>query len=339
MNCSWVKYFSLIIIIAVFAACHNSGKNSGESNPVLNSDPNLKKITDLIHDSPKDAALYFKRGILLRKMQLDTLALNDFKKAAMLDTGRAEYYSAVGDVLFENKDIAGSAEWIQKAIAKNPEDRKARLKIAKLFLYIRKYPQAFEQLNIVLRKNVYDPEAYFLKGMLYKDMKDTARAISNFLTSVQVAPEYRESILQLGVLYSAKNDSIALKYFDNAFRIDTMDVFPIYAKGIFFQNHKDYARAKDAFKECIIRDHRYPDAYFNMGYILMQQDSIQKAWRQYDIVTKIDPMNPSAYFNRGLCSEMMDSMKKAVADYRLASSLDTSYKSPKEALRRLGVGK
>lgn len=338
MKFSRLKYLFAIFITALFS-CHNnnSGNPPADTDPVLQNNPNLKKYTEQIHESPRNAALYFQRGTVLHRMQLDSLALKDFKTAASLDTTKAEYYSAVGELLFENKDISGSVEWIQKAIAKNPEDAKARLKIAKLFLYIRKYQQAFEQINIVMRKNVYNPEAYFLKGMVYKDMGDTAKAISNFQTSVQVSPDYRESILQLAVIYSAKKDSICLKYFDNAFRIDTTDVFPIYGKGLFFQYNKEYSRAKEMFRECIIRDRHYADAYFNMGYILMQEDSTEKAWRQYDIVTKIDPMNPTAYFNRGLCSELMDSVKKAVSDYRVAVSLDTSYKSPKEALKRLRV--
>jgi tetratricopeptide (TPR) repeat protein len=323
--------------IFLLFSCKNQHKTEEAANPVFQSDPNLKKITDLIEKSPGNADFYFQRGRMLRKLQYDSLALKDFKKASSLDTNRADYYSAVGDLLFEKKDLNGSVEWIQKAIAKNPEDRKAHLKIAKVFLYIKQYQKAFGEINIVLRHNVYDPEAYFLKGMLYKDMKDTAKAISNFLTSVQVSPDYKDAIIQLGLLYSAKKDPVALKYFDNAFAVDTLDVFPIYAKGVYYQDNKDFAKAKEQYRECIIRNRHYADAYFNMGWILMQEDSIQKAWRQYDIVTKIDPTNPTAYYNRGVCSELMDSVKKAISDYRLAASLDTSYKSPREALKKLGV--
>ena len=337
MNRVWIKYFPFVLGIMLFIGCkNNTGKTADtNSDPVFQSDPKLKDVTEQINGSPKNAALYFQRGTLLHKLQLDTLAIRDYKMAASLDTGRAEYYSAVGDLLFENKDIAGSVEWLKKAIAKNPTDRKAHLKIDKMFLFIKDYPKAFAEINIVLRSDVHNPEAYFLKGMVYKDLKDTGKAISNFETSVQEAPDYHESIVQLGLLYSAKKNPISLKYLDNAFKIDSSDVFPIFAKGVYYQDNKDYAAAKEEYKKCILRDRHYIDAYFNMAYILMQEDSVQKAWRQYNIVTQIDPSNPTAYYNRGLCSEIMDSMKNAVADYRMALSLDTGYKSPKEALARL----
>lgn len=341
MKCACLRYLPLLAGVLFFISCNNHKSDTAnkdiETAPVFSENPRVKSITEQINKSPKDAALYFERGSMLHKLKLDTLALKDYKKAASLDTNKAQYYSAVADMLFENKDINGSIDWIQKAIIKDPTDRKAHLKIAKLFLYLQNYSKAFAEINIVLRVNVYDPEAYFLKGMIYKDMKDTARAISNFQTAVQVSPDYKDAVIQLGQLFSAKKDPLALKYFDNAYKIDSTDVFPIFAKGVYYQNEKDYPKAKEEYRKCILRNMHYVDAYFNLGYMYMQEDSIEKSFRQYDIVTKIDPINPAAYYNRGLCNEMMNKINEAVADYRQASSLDTAYKSPKEALRRLKV--
>lgn len=338
MNIAWMRHFPLIIGIALLAAC-NDGKHDKDAatteSPLLTSSPVLSGITDEINKSPKDAALYFERGRQLQKLRYDSLALKDYKKAVSLDSSKGEYYSAIGDLLFENKDITGALEWIQLAIKKNPEDRKAHLKIAKLFLYTGDHARAFAEINLVLRKNVYDPEAYFLKGMLYKDMRDTAKAISNLQTAIQVAPDHRDAIVELGLLYSAKNDSIAIRYLNNAFVMDSTDVFPIYAKGVYFQQHNDYARAKAEYRRCILADRHFTDAYFNMGYILLQEDSVAKAWRQFDMAIKTDPTNTTAYYNRGLCSEMMDSMANAVTDYRMAARMDTGYAAPRKALQRL----
>lgn len=336
MKINRIGYLLALLLGLFFIACKNkSGNKDAESNPVFQSTPDLKQVTERISKTPEDAALYFERGNILRKLRMDSLALKDYKKAAVLDTTKGQYFSAVGDLMFENHDISGSIEWIQKAIAKNPTDRKAHLKIAKLFLYMQEYGKAFAEINIVLRKNVYDPEAYFLKGMVYKDMKDTAKAISAFQTAMQVAPDYRDAVIQLGLIYSDKKDPIALQYLDKAFHMDTTDVFPIFAKGTYYQNQNKFVEAKEEYRQCVIRNRHYADAYFNLGYLLMQEDSVEKAYRQYDLVTKIDPLNPAAYFNRGLCAEMMDSMQKAVSDYRMALRIDTGYESPKAALKRL----
>ena len=325
--------------IIIFAACKNNNSKTitEDDNPVFQQDPVLKAMTEEIHKNPTNAVLFVERGDALRKMKLDSLALKDYKKATTLDSNKASYYSLVGDMLFEHKDLDGSVQWLQKAILKDPNDKKARLKIAKMFLYIGKDNDALAQIEIVMRADAFNPEAYFLKGMVYKDKKDTAKALSSFQTAVQVSPDYKDAIVQLGMIYSARKDSLALRYLDNAFKVDSSDVFPIFARGVFYQDQNDFVHAKEEYKRCIFKNRHYVDAYFNMGYILMQQDSVAKSMRQYQMAIEVDPRNPTAYFDRGVCMEALDSVKQAIEDYRHALILDPGYDSPKEALKRLKV--
>ncbi len=334
MKKALLRLLLLACICLFYTACHNK-HTSADTDPVFKK-AELIGITEKIEKDSKNAALYFERGNMLHDMEKDTLAIKDLKKACELDSSKAEYFSAVGNILFEHKDISGSVQWIKKAIDLNPEDGRARMKIAKLFLYIKQYDNAFAQLNIVLRHNVYDPEAYFLKGMIYKDMKDTGKAISSFLTAVQVRPEYKPAIIQLGQMYAMKLDPIALKYYDNAFRLDTGDVFPLFAEGVYYQDKKDYENAKAIYKDCIIRDHQYINAYINSGWIFLQQDSVEKALHQYDLVTKIDPANAEGYYNRGLCHEMLHEKQEAINDYKQALVFSADYKDARDGLKRMG---
>ncbi len=298
-------------------------------------DPAIKEICQKIEVSPEDANLYFKRGLLLHRINEDTLALKDFMEAVKYDSSNAAYYSAVGDLMFEHKDINGSLPYLKKAIDINPKDPTAHLKVAKLLLFIKDYKQAFYEINIVLKQNSMVPEGYFLKGMIYKDMKDTTRSLSSFLTAVQVDPNYKEALQQLGLIYSSRNDSTALKYFENAFRSDTSDVFPLYSKGKFFQDHNKLEQAKKEYTNCVLHDPNFSDAYFNIGWILMHQDSLEKAWRHFDIVTRIETTAADAYYNRGLCSEMMNRNKEALEDYKQALVFNKNYAEAQTAIKRL----
>ncbi len=336
MQNAWIKTFSLALLwILLLSACKNKNSTESNSDPIFKT-PALKNISEQINSNPTKPELYFQRANILHKLERDSLALSDYKKAASLDSTKAEYFSAVGDLLFEHKDISGSVTWLQMAIKLNPEDAKAHLKIAKMFLFIKEYNKGLAEINTVLRHDVFNPEAYFLKGMIYKDMNDTSKAISSFLTSVQTNPDYRPSIIQLGELYAMQKNPICLKYYDNAFKLDTTDVFPIFAKGVFYKDNNDFVKAKLEYRDCIIRDHQYADAYFNTGWILIQQDSLEKARHQYDLVTKIEPNNAGAYYNRGLCNEMMHKNQEAIEDYKQALVFNSKYKEASEGLKRLG---
>jgi tetratricopeptide (TPR) repeat protein len=211
------------------------------------------------------------------------------------------------------------------------------MKVAKMHVFMRDYPKAFSEINKVLKEDAMNPEAYFLKGIIYKDIKDTTnKALSSFLTAVQIQPDYKDALMQIGLLYDQKNDSIALKYYENAFSADTNDVSSLYAKGMYYQTRERLEEAKNEYKRCVTADREFSDAYFSTGYILMQQDSFEKAYRQYDLVIKLEPTNPKAYYNRGLCSELIDQKDKASADYKQAITFDKDYKEAKDGLKRLG---
>ena len=336
MNSALLRFLPAIAVFIFFFSCKQDGtKNETPADPVFNT-PELKSISEKIAANPKDASLYYDRGNMLHRLKADSLALADFKKAISIDSSKADYYSAVGDILFEHKDIDGSAVWLEKALKLNPEDATARLKIAKLFIYSQDYNKAFAEINIVLRKNAYNTEGYFLKGIIRKDLKDTAEAISSFQTVIQIDPNYRDAAIQLGLLYSGKKDPVALKYFDNAFAMDSSDVFPLYAKALFFQNRNELEKAKDIYRSIILRDRSYSDAFFGIGWVNMQQDSFEKAAQQFKIVTQLEPDNASAYYNYGLCNEVLGNKKDALDAYKQALVFDEQYEDAEKGVKRVG---
>lgn len=322
----------LLLILFGLAACNR--QSHSETNPVL-LQANIKPLTEAIAKDTSKPENWFRRGLALHKLKEDSLALEDFYKAAALDTNEAKYASAIGDLLFEHKDVNGSLKWLQRALRHDSGDPKAHLKLAKLMLFTRDFPSAFNEINIVLRRDTYNPEGYFLKGLIYKELKDTSKAISSFQTVINVAPDYREAFIQLGQMYNLKKNPLGLQYLENAFKLDTNDVLPLYMMGQYYQQMEQYEKAKEQYTRAINYDTQYADAYFATGFILLQQDSLEKARRQFDLVTKMDPGNPGAYYNRGLCSELMNDKLTAAADYRQALTFDKDYEAAKEGLKRV----
>lgn len=338
MKTTWHKYFlSIFSFLFLFSCKQNSQSAKEPLTGIFAENAALKEATKKINDKPDNARLYYERGVLFHSLKEDSMALNDFNRAIKLDSTRAEYFSAIGDLLFEHKDLTGSVAWIRKALELNPSDPKARLKVAKMLVYSRDYSNAFREINKVLRADAMNPEAYFLKGMIYKDLSDSsAKALSSFLTAVQIHPDYKDALFQLGLLYDKMKDSVALLYYENAYKADTGDVAPLYAKGMYYQARERYEEAKNEYRRSIQSDKNYTDAYFNLGYLLMQQDSLEHAIRRFNTVLTLEPTNAGAYYNRGLCHEVLDQKSEAITDYKQALIFDKDYKEAKEALKRVG---
>ncbi len=324
------------ILLLLLAACRSYNP---ENHPDLKiREYNLPQTRDLTAKIVRDtnrADLYFQRGNALRRLHLDSLAALDFVHAVRLDTNKAEYYSAVADILFEARNLEGSREWLKKALLKNPEDPHARLNLAKGDLVNKDYKSAFEQINTVLRANPYEADAYFLKGMVYKDLKDTTRAVSAFQTTLQVQPDYKEAHMQLGLITRDRRDSTALQYFRNAYLADTNDLFPIYTRGQYYQEKTQWERAKEEYRFAIEHAPEYADAHFALGYVLLQQDSVGKALPYFRKAAQLDPQNPNAAFNAGICEEYLGNTAAARAQYEAALKANPHYTAAEEALKRV----
>lgn len=329
IRCLWWVGFLLIV------ACQNTGEKQASTNTSPTRPVEVVAWDEAIQKNPKNASAYFKRGLAFHRLGMDSLALVDFYAAVQNDSMQAMYYSAIGDLLFEHKDITGSIPWIQRAIALNPSDETAHLKMAKLFFYTEDYPKAFAEINGVLRGNVYNAEAYFLKGMCYKNMKDTNKAISSFQTAVQSDPAMGAAHLQLALMFDARRDPLALKYFENAYKADSSNLEPLYGQGMFWQNQDNYTEAKKVFQRIIGIDRTYPKSYYNIAWMLLQEDSTEKASRFFSMAIQEKPDYAEAYYNRGLCYEIMGDIKKARDDYNQALVFNPDMPACQTALKRL----
>jgi tetratricopeptide (TPR) repeat protein len=332
----YIKHYFWIFITSLFIiSCNNSTSIKKQPTEGKFSHPEIVELSKKIDADPKNASYFFDRGLIWRKHKEDSLAILDFQQASKLDSTKAKYFSAVGEILFEHKDVEQSIEWFKKAIAIDSKDPISRLKYAKLLMFINENQKSFEEINTVLRRDPYNAEAYFLKGILYKNTLDTNKAISSFQTSVQVDPLYQPSILQLAMLYAVKKDTIAIRYFENAYQADPTQLVGLYGKGMFYQEMKQFEKAKKEYYRCLEKDSTYFDAQFNLGWIFMHQDSLTKAVEHYDKAIKSDPKNTYAYYNRGLSKELSKDFLGAKRDYELSAQLDIEYQEPRTGIKRI----
>ncbi|HNB80751.1 MAG TPA: tetratricopeptide repeat protein [Chitinophagaceae bacterium] len=325
------RFFCLIVLSFLLACTDQSKPKSGESAV---KGP-LEELSRQIKEHPGDAELFFQRSSEYRKLKNDSLALADLYKAISLDSGKSYYFSSIADILFEHKDINGSVQWIQKAIARNPEDAQAHLKIARLFLFTGEYPKAFNSINTVLRSDVYNAEAYFLKGMCYKNMGDTNKSIGSFQTAVQTNPDYKDAHMQLALIYSARKNALALRYFENAYSCDSSDLEPLYGAAMFWQNQEKFDEAKKVFRRIILINPQYEKSYYNTGWMLLQEDSVEKALRHFAMAIQVKQDYTEAWYNRGLCYEILGKADSARNDYQQALVFYPEFIPAQKSLQRI----
>ncbi len=136
---------------------------------------------------------------------------------------------------------------------------------------------------------------------------------------------------------------MAIKYFDNALRINPDDIYTLFNRGNFHLNRNEYKTATEWYNKAIAVDRKSPDktfdmekVYFNVGYIAYQYKDLESAHDHFNIAANIEPLYDLAYFWRGKMSQEMGNKQAAIEDYRQTLQINPDMKRAKEALEALG---
>lgn len=339
----WLHLSLIVLVFILFSNCDDqnmpqeSGINKDDTtavSPVVNSGQ-IKTLTNKIEQEPDNPKWYYTRAQLLLQANDIRAAAQDLQKAIALDSTQAEYYSTLADLKLANKDLDGAILSMQKCIATGGMNADDMLKLAKFYLYKKDYQNAMIFVNNGLRLEVYNAYAYFLKGYIYKELNNSAKAISSFQTAVEQDPLYFDAYMQLAGIYAGMKNRLAVDYYNNALKIDSLSYEALYGRAKFYQDITSFDTAMILYKDILLKHAQKESVYYNLGVIYYQMDSLQKAYNNFNFAIKVNPALTEAYAGMGLCSELLGNKKQAELHFRQSLKLNPDFEIAKEGLKRV----
>ena len=339
-----IKWLSILFIGVTFLSSCKQKQQEVKENTVVAASTDTsaigKKISELsasLLTDNKNADLYHQRAKLyIQKREMEKAAM-DIQKVMQLDTTKAEYFITLSDICLAGNKPRRAKYALEKCISLDPKNKEGNMKLAELYFIARQYDQVFKYLNNILKEDVHNPKAYFMKGMAYKELGDTTKSISSFQTAIEQEPKYYEPFMQLGVIYTLKNNKLALQYFDGAINIDPRSEEALYGRGMWYQEHQhDFDKAIQEYTTITQLNPKNTHAYFNLGYIHYQYLKVyDEAIKHYSEAINIDPEYAEAIYNRGLCYETVGNIGMARIDFEKALQLHPDYSLAAQALERV----
>lgn len=329
----------LSVCFLFFNACKNDPKPQPATDPAAQIDPELADLNRLLEKEPENDSLLYRRGAVYFNLDGYDEALKDLGNAIRLDSMQPQYYNLMAEVLLKYgrpNDSRRALDVLQTAARLFPDRTPTLLKLSKFQLIVQQHSDALATIDRVLRREPQNAEAYFMAGRVALDMKDTTQAINMLKKSVQFDSDNADAWRFLGRIYSEKNNPLAIQYFDNALRVDSTNLESREFKAVFYKRRGEFDKAFAIYRDIIVRNPDYSNAYFDVGMIYLELDSLQKAYDHFNISIKTDPLFVMAYYYRGVSAELMGNREAALADYQQANKMSPNYPEPKEALKRLG---
>lgn len=324
-----IALFSLLVLLASCSRATNTQDHPAYHNPTV------QPYTDSIAANPEKATWYFERAKALSGVNEDSLCLIDLQQAVRIDSLNPEYVQALGNVYLELEQPAKAVTAFQKNLKLAPGDARVRLLLSKAYLENNDTTAAQQEVSKVLAAAPGYPDALYWQAQIKMVQKDTMAAIALARQALTIDSSYYQASYQLADWYAAKGLPEAVPQYEKTFRMDTLDVSPLFGIGEMYKNRMQLQQAKDAYRICILKDPDYTDAYIETGKILKQQDSTEKALRQFLLAIQTKPSSGAAYLYKGLCYEKLKQKDSAIVALRQAMVFQPDLKEAREALSRL----
>lgn len=325
--------YTLLFIACCLGSCGLGDKTNG-FNEVLYKPP-FKAVSDSIDQFPANARLLVERAELLSQNNHHDIAYYDYKKSWELQPSEqtATLYAANLFLTGRNKD---AIELLKGCIAKYPANPGFTRRLAEVYTQTGKGSDAIALYDALLKTDSANFEALYEKGMLKAQLKDTMQAIHILEQSYRLQPVLQTG-LALANLYAETKNERVVALCDALQKRDSTREFvdPVFLKGVYYSNIKDYPRAIALFDECMNRDWRFIEPYLEKGIILYQQKNYDEAIKTFQYASKINYTNADACYWTGRCYEAIGKKEEALDYYYQAVMFDRDFAEAKEGIKRL----
>lgn len=263
------------------------------------------EILDInLERDPDNPELLAARAKVLFNLKKLKEAAFDIKRALDADPDNMDYLLLKADICFANGNIEESYQTLENAERLSPDNQEIQLKMVEITFYSRDYDRSLKYLSKVTERDANNRTALFMKGFIYKEKGDTASAVQLFRRVCDKFPDYAPAFEELGVLYAARNENMALEYLNTALQLDPSNTNVLYALALFYQDRKDMETAETYYRELLDLNPASADAWHNLGYIeLTYYSDYQRAIEYFDKALEINPQMENALVNRQLALE------------------------------------
>lgn len=231
----------------------------------------------------------------------------------------------------KRSDFLTAVDYFTKSIVNRPDFEKAFYNRAVALTKLKRFNEAYADINKVIVKTPTNPEAYFTKSLIFfadNNKKDSqmvalnkclainpdhaeanyykglslyesgeyAKAIENYNKAIAVKPEYTYAYNDRASAKRAMNDFAgAIADYEKAITLDDIHNFIFNNLGSAYRQNKNYTKAIEAYNKALTLDPKYLIAQLNRGAAKLEAGNFKDAQADFEDVLKKDPNNSSAF--------------------------------------------
>ncbi len=247
------------------------------------------------------------------------------EKSFRLDSSNYNLSFKLSEFFLKQLSLGKSHKYLENCLRIDSLKTQPYLNLAQLYIFKADYNSALKFINLGLEKNRYLPQGYCMKGVCYKHVRDTVKALSSFKTAIEVDPNYFSAYTELGLMLTMQNDSNAIYYYKNGLSVLPQNIEAWFGLCWAYQSFGKNDLAMNEYKRLILVYPKHIDAKFNLGLIYLEKGEVEMAKEMFHQIIEVEPKHIDALINLYKCYKLEgDNNKYNEMRYRI-SVIDSTY--------------
>ncbi len=216
---------------------------------------------------------------------------------------------------------------LNEKINANPSDIKLLHERARVFIELKRFPDALEDMQKVIAADTTKAEYFLTMADLAFAANRSYDAKSNLEKALAINPDDTEAMMRLAELnLIVKHYEESVTLLNTILEKDKSNTTAWLMRGINYKENGDTAKAISDFQSAIEADPSFYDAYMQLGILYqLKNDPLSEGY--FTNAIKIKPNSQEALYGRGLWYQDHNNLDKAIRDYTSITQLNPSHKN------------
>ena len=328
------KAFLALACILTLAGCTDSDDKDKQQ---VKDNQQVTAQIDVTATDTLDVNGYISRARLNLANQRVGDAIRDINSALSLDSKNIDALLVLADIYYALGDQDNILLTLNKATEIAPLDSRPIIKLSELS-FLQGNPQmANAYLDKALELNSMNPQAYYMRGIIFMSKNDTVQALKQFMKARNQDDSFIDPVLQIASIYAAQRNPMARDFYNLAIEMEPENYGSYYDLAMYLQ---DNGYPEEALEIYDTLDAKFPGNYqvlFNKGYVnLVYLFEYDDAISYFDKALEADPKSIDALLNKGVAYEQKGNYMKAKSIYLQVLKDNPNYQLAIDALQRIG---
>jgi len=268
-----------------------------------------------------------------REAQLNLKIISDYENEIINRSQAKQLFSSA--LLLKRQNYSDAENIIDDLVRELPEYYPLSIYQGITYLKLKKYILGKKALTRVIMLRPNDPYALYLRAQLNHAGSNISEAINDYSIAVMIDSNYAEAYWGRGLVWRDMHNldqtildfetALSLNPIYANFLEENLQIFESYNnRGIRSLKSGNYHEAVEDFNRALEFNNQFSEPVINLGTAYRKLHKYDKALYFYNKAVEIDSVNPDVYFNRGIFYKETEQIDLAIDDFQKAISLNST---------------